>query len=99
LYEDLNYHRSTRHGVAPPLPHALTSAVVTRNTKNGKRTPAAGRLAGHAAAGAFTQGVLAAGSGASTAGIGLAAEGGRQCGARVRAAPQSSSPHVEVIMK
>jgi hypothetical protein len=76
LYEDLNYHRSTRHGVAPRLPHALTSAVVTRNTKNGKRTPAAWRLAGHAAAGTFTQGALAAGSGASTAGIGLAAEGG-----------------------
>ena len=37
---------------------------------------AAGRLAGHLAAGAFPQGALAAGSGASTAGIGLAAEAG-----------------------
>jgi len=76
LHEDLNYHRSTKHGVAPRLAHALTSTVVTRNTKNGKRTPAAGRIAGNAAAGAFTQGALAAGSGASTAGIGLAAEAG-----------------------
>ena len=76
LHEDLNYHRSTKHGVAPRLEHALTSTVVTRNTKTGKRTPAVGRLAGHAAAGAFTQGALAAGSGASTAGIGLAAEAG-----------------------
>ena len=76
LHEDLNHHRSTKHGVAPRLAHALTSTVITRNTKTGKRTPAAGRLAGNAAAGAFTQGVLAAGSGASTAGIGLAAEAG-----------------------
>jgi hypothetical protein len=76
LHEDLNYRRSTKQGVAPPLAHALTSTVVTRNTKTGKRTPAAGRLTGHAAAGAFTQGALAAGSGASTAGIGLAAEAG-----------------------
>jgi hypothetical protein len=58
LHEDLKYDRSTKHGVAPRLAHALTSTVVTRNTKNGKRTPAAGRLAGHAAAGAFTQGAL-----------------------------------------
>jgi hypothetical protein len=76
LHEDLNYHRSTKHGVAPRLAHALTSTVVTRNTETGKRTPAAGRLAGNAAAGAFTQGALAAGSGVSTAGIGLAAEAG-----------------------
>jgi hypothetical protein len=76
LHEDLNYRRSTKQGVAPRLAHALTSTVVTRNTKTGKRTPAAGRLTGHAAAGAFTQGALAAGSGASTAGIGLAAEAG-----------------------
>ena len=76
LHEDLNYHRSTKHGVAPRLAHALTSTVVTRNTKTGKRTPAAGRIAGHAAAGAFTEGALAAGSGASTAGIGLAAVAG-----------------------
>lgn len=76
LHEDLHYHRSTKHGVAPRLAHALKSTVVTRDTRNGKRRPAAGRLAGHAAAGAFTQGVLAAGSGASTAGIGLGAEAG-----------------------
>jgi hypothetical protein len=76
LHEDLHYHRSTRHGVAPRLAHALTSTVITRNTNNGKRTPAAGRLAGHAAAGAFTQVALGAGSGASTAGIGLAAVAG-----------------------
>jgi hypothetical protein len=36
LHEDLNYHRSTKHGVAPRLAHALTSTVVTRNTKSGK---------------------------------------------------------------
>ena len=76
LHEDLHYHRSNKHGVAPRLGYALKSTVITRNTKTGKRTPAVGRIAGHAAAGAFTQGVLAAGSGASTAGIGLAAEAG-----------------------
>jgi len=76
LHEDLHYHRSNKHGIAPRLGYALKSTVITRNTRNGKRRPAAGRLAGHAAAGAFTQGVLAAGSGASTAGVGLAADAG-----------------------
>jgi hypothetical protein len=98
LHEDLNYHRSTKHGVAPRLAHALTSTVVTRNTKTGKRTPAAGRLAGHAAAGAFTQGALAAGSGLHDRHW-IGGRGGRQCRARVRAAPQSSSPQKEVIAK
>jgi len=76
LHEDLHYHRSNKHGIAPRLGYALKSTVITRDTRNGKRRPAAGRLAGHAAAGAFTQGVLAAGSGASTAGVGLAADAG-----------------------
>jgi hypothetical protein len=76
LHEDLHYRRSNKRGVAPRLAYALKSTVITRNTRTGKRTPAAGRVAGHAAAGAFTQGVLAAGSGASTAGIGLAADAG-----------------------
>ena len=76
LHEDLNYHRSEKRGVGPRLAHALTSTVVTHDTRNGKRKPATGRLAGHAAAGAFSQGVLAAGSGAATAGIGLGAEAG-----------------------
>jgi hypothetical protein len=76
LHEDLDYHRSNKHGVGPRLGYALKSTIITRNTKTGKKTPATGRIAGHAAAGAFTQGVLAAGSGASTAGIGLAADAG-----------------------
>jgi len=76
LHEDLHYHRSQQRGIAPRLGYALKSTVVTRNTRTGKRTPAAGRIAGHAAAGAFTQGVLAAGSGASTAGVGLAVDAG-----------------------
>lgn len=76
LHEDLHYHPSNKQGVAPRLGYALKSTVITRNTKTGKRTPAAGRIAGHAAAGAFTQGVLVAGSGASTAGVGLAADAG-----------------------
>ena len=76
LHEDLHYHRSNKHGVGPRLGYALKSVVIKRNTKTGKRTPAAGRIAGHAAAGAFTQGVLVAGSGASTAGVGLAADAG-----------------------
>ena len=76
LHEDLHYHKSTKHGVGPRLGDALKSTVITRNTKTGKKTPAAGRIAGHAAAGAFTQGVLVAGSGASTAGLGLAADAG-----------------------
>lgn len=76
LHEDLNYHRSNKSGIGPRLGYALKSTVVTRNTRNGKQRPAAGRLVGHAASGAFTQGVLAAGSGTSTAGIGVAADAG-----------------------
>ena len=76
LHEDLHYHRSTKHGFGPRLGHALKSTVITRNTKTGKHTPAAGRIAGHAAAGAVSQAWLPAASGASTAGVGLAAEAG-----------------------
>src|SRR5947209_6345526 len=47
LHEDLHYHRSTKRGFTPRLRHALVSTVVTRNTKNGKRRPAAGRISGH----------------------------------------------------
>src|SRR6266566_7306963 len=35
LHEDLHYHRSTKHGFGPRLGHALTSTVITRNTKSG----------------------------------------------------------------
>lgn len=76
LHEDLDYHRSGKHGVGPRLGYALESTVVTHDTRTGKRTPAVGRLAGHAASGAFAQGVLAAGSGAATAGIGLGVDAG-----------------------
>jgi hypothetical protein len=76
LHEDLHYHRSTRKGFAPRLEHALTSTVVTSNTKTGKRTPAVGRISGHAAAGAVSQGLLVGAGGASTAGVGLAADAG-----------------------
>jgi hypothetical protein len=76
LHEDLHYHRSTRRGFGPRLGHALSSTVVTHDTRTGKRTPAVGKLSGHAAAGAFSQGALHAGAGASTAGIGLGAEAG-----------------------
>ncbi len=76
LHEDLHYHRSNKRGFGPRLGYALESTVVTRNTRTGKATPAAGRIAGHAAAGAFSQGVLAGGSGAATAGLGLAADAG-----------------------
>jgi hypothetical protein len=76
LHEDLHYQKSNKRGFGPRLGYALKSTVVTRNTRTGKATPAAGRIAGHAASGAFTQGVLAAGSGASTAGVGLAADAG-----------------------
>jgi len=76
LHEDLHYQRSNKHGTGPRLAYALKSTVITHNTRTGKATPAAGRIAGHAASGAFAQGVLAVGSGASTAGIGLAADAG-----------------------
>jgi hypothetical protein len=76
LHEDLDYHRSGKHGVGPRLGFALESTVITHNTRTGKRTPAMGRIAGHAASGAFAQGVLAAGSGAATAGIGLGVDAG-----------------------
>jgi hypothetical protein len=76
LHEDLHYHPSHKHGVGPRLAYALKSTVVTRNTRTGKATPAAGRIAGHAASGAFSQAVLAGGSGAATAGVGVAADAG-----------------------
>jgi hypothetical protein len=76
LHEDLHYHRSNRSGFGPRLGHALASTVVTRNTRTGKRTPAAGRISGNAAAGAVSQAWLPAAAGASTAGIGLAADAG-----------------------
>lgn len=76
LHEDLHYHRSTKSGFAPRMRHALVSTVVTKNTRSGKHTPAAGRVAGHAAAGAVSQAIIPAASGASTAGIGLAADAG-----------------------
>ena len=76
LHESLHYQRSTKPGFGPRMEHALASTVVTRNTKTGKRTPAAGRIAGHAATGAATQVAIAGASGASTAGIGLAADAG-----------------------
>ena len=76
LHEDLHYHPSNKKGVAPRLGYALKSTVVTRNTRSGKRRPAVGRISGHAAAGAVSEAALHAGSGASTAGIGLGAEAG-----------------------
>jgi hypothetical protein len=80
LHEDLHYHRSTKSGFGPRLGHALTSTVVTHNTKSGKKRPAVGRLSGHAAAGTVSQVALHAGSGAATAGLGLAAEAGANVG-------------------
>ena len=76
LHEDLHYHRSTDPRFGPRLGHALTSTVVTHNTRSGKKTPAVGRLSGNAAAGAFSAAVVPAASGASTAGLGLAADAG-----------------------
>lgn len=76
LHEDLHYHRSNQRGFGPRLGHALKSTVVARNTRSGKHQAAVGKLSGHAAAGAFSQAVLHAGSGAATAGIGLGAEAG-----------------------
>ncbi|HTM50218.1 MAG TPA: hypothetical protein VL285_16110 [Bryobacteraceae bacterium] len=76
LHEDLQYHRSEKAGVGPRLKHALASTVVTRNLKTGKRKPAAGRIGGHAAAGAVSQALLVGAGGATTAGLGLAAEAG-----------------------
>lgn len=80
LHEDLHYHRSTKRGFGPRLGHALASTVVTRNTKSGKRTPAVGRMSGHAAAGVTSHAMLPATSGAATAGIGLGAEAGANVG-------------------
>ena len=76
LHESLHYQRSTKRGVGPRLEHALTSTVITRNTRSGKRTIAAGRISGNAASGAVSQAWLPAASGASTAGLGLAADAG-----------------------
>jgi hypothetical protein len=76
LHEDLDYHPSGKHGVGPRLGYALESTVVTHNTRTGKQVPAMGRIAGHAASGAFAQGVLMAGSGAATAGVGLGVDAG-----------------------
>lgn len=80
LHEDLHYHRSNDPRFGPRLRHALVSTVWTRNTRNGKHRPAVGRLSGHAAAGAVSQAWVPAASGASTAGIGLAADAGANVG-------------------
>jgi hypothetical protein len=80
LHEDLHYHRSNKRGFGPRMGHALASTVVTRNTRNGKHTAAVGRISGHAAAGVVSQVGLHAASGASTAGIGLAADAGANVG-------------------
>ena len=76
LHEDLHYHRSTDPRFGPRIRHALVSTVVTQNTHTGKRVPAMGRLSGNAAAGTFAALVVPAASGASTAGLGLAADAG-----------------------
>jgi hypothetical protein len=95
LHEDLHYQRSSKRGVGPRLGHALASTVITRNTRTGKRTPAVGRISGHAAAGAVSQGLLSAGSGASTAGIGLAAEAGANVAREFWPRHHRSPPHVK----
>jgi hypothetical protein len=76
LHEDLIYHPSNRSGFRPRLWYALKSTVITHSTRSGKAHPAVGRLSGHAAAGVVSQVVLHAGSGAATAGFGLATEAG-----------------------
>ena len=76
LHEQLDYERSEKTGFGPRLGYALKSTVITRNTRTGRKTPAIGRISGHAAAGAFAQTVLPGVAGASTAGFGLAAEAG-----------------------
>jgi hypothetical protein len=76
LHEDLHYHPSYKTGFRPRLWHALKSTVITHSTRSGKAHPAVGRLSGHATAGIVSQVALHAGSGATTAGVGLAAEAG-----------------------
>jgi hypothetical protein len=76
LHEDLIYHSSNEVGFRPRLWYALKSTVITHSTRTGKAHPAVGRLSGHAAAGIVSQVALHAGSGAATAGLGLAAEAG-----------------------
>jgi len=76
LHEDLHCHKSGKTGFRPRLWHALESTVITHSTRSGKAHPAVGRLSGHATAGIVSQVALHAGSGAITAGVGLAAEAG-----------------------
>ena len=76
LHEDLHYHRSSKKGFGPRLAYALRSTVVTRDLRNGKREPAMGRFAGHAASGIVSQAAFHTGSGFATAGVGFAADAG-----------------------
>ena len=76
LHEDLVYHPSNMTGFRPRVLYALKSTVITHSTRSGKAHPAVGRLSGHAAAAVVSQVALHAGSGATTAGVGLAAEAG-----------------------
>ena len=76
LHEDLLYHPSKKVGFRPRLWYALKSTVITHSTGTGEAHPAVGRLSGHATAGVVSQVALHAGSGAATAGFGLAAEAG-----------------------
>jgi hypothetical protein len=76
LHEDLQYHPSQQTGFRPRVWYALKATVITHSTRSGKAHPAAGRRSGHAAAGIVSQVALHAGSGAATAGFGLATDAG-----------------------
>ena len=80
-HEDLHYHRSDRKGFFPRLRHALVSVVVTRKTTSGKKTVAAGRVAGSIGAGIVASswapaGFSVAGSLGVAAGVNVAREFG-----------------------
>lgn len=76
-HEDMRYHPSTRRGFGPRMKHALVSTVVTRETNNGKKTVASGRIAGNVASGFVgPAGLQTAAAGASSAGIAVGADAG-----------------------
>ena len=80
-HEDLQYHRSTDRRFGPRLRHALVSTVVTTNTRNGRRTPAAGRISGSMGAGLISRAWQPAAArtvagGVATGGIMLGADAG-----------------------
>lgn len=82
LHENFHYQRSTKHGTLPRMGDAVKHTfIVPKTNRRGKKTVAAGRVAGNMGAGVISRAWQPAsasgiGSGVATGGIGLGADVG-----------------------